>query len=455
MRQQASTSSIKRVSGPVSAHVFDLEREGKGCGRVRVYVFGDQHHRWDNLCPQPCSSSTPGDACVDIIRFVRAAVREAEREDGVDRHLDVFLEMPYVSRAGPLRDRWLKAIDVFFSSKKDPPKAEVFGRSSSASSAKTSSRSAASGALKKKWGMFGGAGDDRSVWRREAVAQAIGDAPEYVGVFAHLYREFRGRLYEEGRADTHSRFHYCDARQEPHVSRLFPVLDPVKFHKHFQTSEQLKEVLVAFLFSRDFPADVRRLCGSEVAGRLLLTEALSDGMHKVAKQFHALQPGKLKDAVKLYLNDRVEDAMRVVRDDLGFDRGAAALAAADEAKLSVHFQWLKEMREAKGQLYLALFPLAMTFAVHLVIMDAYLICRLARFCLQETAARKSGESVGIVYVGDTHAEYYAAFFKDYLGVQPSVCSKLHSSGDQPSRCTSLIEAPSSSCPTFGQAPMRL
>jgi hypothetical protein len=92
-----------RISGPVSAHVFDMPTGNEE--PTRLFVFGDAHNSFENLCA-PCDAA---DGCVDIVEFVRLAVGDAKLRG---RALDVFMEMPYVMRDGPSRRSWLASLDA-------------------------------------------------------------------------------------------------------------------------------------------------------------------------------------------------------------------------------------------------------------------------------------------------------------------------------------------------------
>ena len=424
------------VSGPVSAHVFQIPSGG------RVFIFGDEHVGYENLCA-PCGA---GNDCADIVTFVRRAV-DAARRDPTAKPLDVFMELPYVVKDGPERRRYVRAIDARMAH--DPvvfrPKKKTDGSNNN----------------KKTWRMWGGGGEGNAaaVDRAAMMARVLGDSPRYIGVFSQLYREFRDDFYpvddDAAFAKHNVRFHRCDARHESHVGRLLPFIDPVRFHRYVRTSDQLHEVLRAFLFARDFAGEIGRIFGTREAARVLL-HMDAGRPHKVAKQFHALPEGAAKAAVKRYLEDRLEDAVSVARSDLGFDGGPHVLAAAREAQSKArvrphqdHMLWLRQMRVLHGTFYEAFFPDVMRFAAQLLVMDAYLLCRLLRF----GCATPGG--VSIVYAGDTHAEYYASFFKDYLGLEPTVCSKLTSHRSLPEtsdRCVRL-SPPASQCTTFGRHPI--
>ena len=451
------------ISGPVSAHVFDV-------GNTRLFVFGDEHFAFDNLC-EPCDSRND---CKSIVRFIRGLVEDA-RQGGESEVLDVYMELPYVVRDGPGRRKWLKTLD------------EVMGRDPSRVFPSRSRASAQSKRVPSKpmWPFWGGSRSRTTNDNNNTdamVARVLGDSPKYIGVFSQLYREFRDDFYREDgnnddKATRNVRFHYCDARHEEHVQRILPFIDPARFHRYVRTSDQLREVLNAFLFSRDFPAEIRRIFGTREAARLLSWDGKhsndnsSINMHKVAKQFHSLPEGPIKAAAKRYLDDRIEDAVSVARLDLNFDEGPHILAAAAEAHASVtstekraamgpkaeDLAWLWRFRLAHGQYYAAFFPEVIRFSTHLLIMDAYLLCRMLRFSFPSSKDRR--RRTAVVYAGDAHSEYYVSFFKDYLGVSPSVCSKLGPPPDRATRstdrCVRMESVRKTQCATLGSRPANI
>ena len=465
------------ISGPVSAHVIDLPE-------CRIFVFGDEHFAYDNLC-EPCRAR---DGCNDVVRFVRRAasrVRRMNRARTGSAALDVFVELPYVVRDGPKRRRWLRLLDQIMS--KDPE--GVFPRRRSSSSPDSPSASGKRGPgggfrwhlprLAASAGGGGGGGNEEEEDANQAmVARVLDDAsPRYIGVISQLYREFRDDFYAADAMpppdaiigdQARARFHYCDARQEVHVARLLPIIDPARFHRYVRTSDQLRDVMRAFLFAPDFEREVKRIFGTREAARLLTRRTSRGagganagmGAHKVAKQFLALPEGRVRDAARRYLEDRLEDAVSVARLDLGFDRGPHILAASHSAQAKKvdaddHFEWLGKFRRLHGQYYEAFFPEVIKFSTHLLLMDAYLLCRLLRFCCCAPPTRAVVDRTAIVYAGDTHAEFYVAFFVDYLGVDPAVCAKL---GDRrgrdaaaTNRCVDMRPA-GRRCATLGAHP---
>ncbi len=433
------------ISGPVSLHAFDVPCDG-GSGTNRVFILGDEHRSYQNMC-RPCSAS---EGCRTILGFVDDAVRRA-RDGGTQ--LDVFVELPYVVRDGPLRTSWLRHIDSYMNQDSGRRLLESTDRAS-----------------------------------RKA---------RYIGMLSVLYHAYRGNLYDDDAksAEPNIRFHYADARLEPNVGELLP-FDPAdapdRLHTQYgvRTTAQLKQLLDAFLFSRNFPRDVERAAGP-LAARRIVTSALSSAppraptsrpsasaaknVHKIAKQFLRLPEGPVREAVRAYVADRADDAMAAARDDLGFDEGAHVLEAGRRARADAQAAvgapgasplWQQTVRLAHERFYRSFYRPVMQLAVHLVLMDAYLVARLARFCTRSEGA--GGES--IVYVGNAHAEYYVAFFTDYLGLAPVICqpigavpskrlkrpSRMSSGDSNLNRCLPIVRHDRrSTCPSLGSRPLSL
>ena len=366
-------AKVRHVSGPVSVHAFRIPR-----GELQhhdLLVFGDEHFSYDNQC-QPCDRL---EGCVQIaalIRELKAGALESRTT------LDVYLEMPYVAPRGKRRSHVIAFLD---GQMRDP-----------------SSRRRGEG---------------------------------YAGIFTKLYREFRGDLYEDaGRAKNPTvRFHYCDARSEPNVE-TFAVASPERvpwFHEHVNTADRMRELMRAFLFGASFANDMRALFGADAA----VEPSLSEGVHKVAKQFRSLRPGQTKDALRAFLETRIEELIVTLSDDVGF--GSIAAPARFFAKPDGD-EWADRLRSARCQLYQNAFAVAMLLGVRVLIMDAYLLCRLVRFST-ERAETAGGRSV--VYVGDDHARMYARFLTEQMKLPPSLS---HTRGAIPlspasgtSRCLSL------------------
>lgn len=385
-RQRRPLDAVRRVSGPVSVHAFDVPTLGGGAPN-RLYVFGDTHFSYDHQC----EACTPEHACTGIVEALRAQAVHA-RETGTT--LDVFLEMPYVAPRGPLR-------------------ASVVGRLDRAMRA-----DAAPG---------------------KAVLKLLGANPGYIGIFSLLYRAFARDLYpEEAGGDARRRggqdgpgavrFHHSDARFEPNVQRVMH-LAPARFHEGVSTPEHLRQLLHAVLFGKDWPRDLGALYGARAAARMLQRDTLSGPKRatlKVAKQYARLEEGSpdVARAVRAHLEERAEAVVSLFRDVVGLARGVAAIHALS-AKTQEGDDYsaglvLDLHRLFLGGFYVTAFRTAVMLAMEPLPMDAYLVCRMLRF-LTQRADTAGGTTV--VYVGDAHAEQYVRLLTHHMGLKAVVCKK--------------------------------
>lgn len=418
------------ISGPVSVYAFELPAT-----KHRVVLFGDWHFSYEHLC-KPCVREQ---GCATVTRFIREAAAHA-RARGTS--LDVYLELPYVVRDGPRRTRVIEALEGFMARDMGPR----------------------------------ARGKTPSALLNKLLHRIAGASSTYVGVFAQLYREFRADVYRDlddgaggrakrgrgSKAAQHDagegeggavRFHHADARYEPHVARLLNA-DVAWLRDHVRTIDRLRALLMAILFSRDFVGDVRRLLDAPTAAKVLDLDALSTldaahggagrPVHKIAKQFLRLRDGPVKTAARRWIEDRVDGLMRVLRDDVGFGAGSASRAAATTpASTDADAPWKDTVQEVREAAQAATLPLVMSLGVWVLLMDAYLACRMLRFALQRPDA-VGGMSV--VYVGDAHAQFYLHLLRDYMGVAPMTCqphalAPRRKAGqqeqDQPVRCVRL------------------
>lgn len=436
------TSKCSKVSGPVSVRAYDVPCGGGGSsGTNRVWIMGDEHFSYQNMC-KPCDAQG---VCCNVVSFVDDAVARAV---AAGTQLDVLLELPYVPRGGDERvlamRRWQRLMD-----------------------------------------------SDRGS-RLRKFKDGRKSRKSYLGMLAVLYHKYGWYVYDSGKGGTarrtgrkpsmaasNIRFHYADAREEPNVQAMLP-LAPDRLLRKVRTCGQIRQLLGAFLFSDDFARSVAGL-GLEPADPNALSALAPGGprvAHKVAKQFLRV-PQAAVGAAREYLDDRVGDAVEVLRADLGFDLGAGVLqrgmaaarqAAADTAAGRVpHMMhgvmpmWLQRVRGLHEQFFRRSYRSVMQLAVHLLIMDAYLLCRLLRYCCRPQAA--GGEC--IVYAGNTHAEYYAEFFESYLGLRPVVCrplqqvatvrrlSRMMPWDSNLSRCADIKgpPPPHGACQTVGRRPL--
>ena len=379
----------RRISGPVSVHAFDLPTAGGGAPN-RLYVFGDEHFSYDHQC---AACDPPG--CASIAAFIERLV-DAARAGGV-KSLDVYMEIPYVGR--PNRTQAVRHWD---------------------------DRLRANAAPGRKL--------------KDLVKRMVGESPHYIGIFSVLYRKFHSELYPaEGRHARPAagappvRFHYCDARAEPNVQAMFRgegdrAAGLWLLATRAGTPEGLRDLLHAFLFSRDFPADAARAIGADSSSPAadalrtrIVPAALSGTTHKVAKQFLSLPPGPARDAAERYLKERVEHVVGILR-DAGLEVASGLLrrrlqAAAGSGANPMDAPLADFLGTLRNSTLLALAEtvgVAMYLAVQLVIMDAYLLCRMLRFSTQPGG-------VSVVYAGDSHSMYYVDFLRRYAGLLPAVC----------------------------------
>ena len=404
------------VSGPISVHAFDLpvsvgkqanKTSTKGAATTitttnRLYIFGDEHFSFNELC-SPCKRSR---GCKFITDFIRDRVSEAQR---TGRSLDVFMEMPYVPSRGPMRRHLLSDWDKLMRMNASPQK--------------STSDSAGAAALFKR--IFGSVPVNRQ------------SASVYVGVFSQLWKEFYHHLYDDDFKRHHAkasnvRFHYCDARYEPNVKRILPI-QPRWVHEKLPTLDKIKRVMNAFVFGKDFERDIAAVMTEGEASRVIVRETLSDKQHKIAKQFHKLEDGPIKTALRKYINDRIDEIIDILKHDVCFEDGAHIISHGrggrrgesneDSKESSRHDPWLPTLRAQHAMFYESAFEVTVRLGLWLILMDVYLICRLLRFAAQRPSSR-GGTS--IVYVGDAHAEFYVHFFKKYLDMVPVICRDRHS-----------------------------
>jgi hypothetical protein len=190
-----------------------------------------------------------------------------------------------------------------------------------------------------------------------------------------------------------------------------------------RSSEGVRAFVSAFVFGTDFIADMTGLFGVELATKLIDKEALSAlgagkrCVHKIAKQLHALHDGPLKAAVKGYLAERIDEVVRIMHRDVAFDLHNEEASTMMTPVPS----WLGLLQKWQSEYYTAAFVVAMRLGVQVLLMDAYLVCRMLRFSVQASV----GESTSIVYVGDAHAEFYVRLLRDHLHIRPFLSVPMH------------------------------
>ena len=380
------TPVVNQVSGPVSLYAFDIGSNGgsSGGGSSRIMVFGDMHFSNRNMC-SPCVRA---DGCASVLDFIDERSAKAEARGTT---LDVFLELPYVPPPAA-RTRRARAVNHAVVHLGAPPPSGV------------------------GVGIGMRRGDIIAMLRKVGVGPAA-PSPRYVGLLGDMMRRYKDRLYptsplqnQQQQQQQQQRFHYADIRSDPNIHALLPVAPEAAATG---TIDGLRQLMHAFLFSADFVADVIACCGqgARVVRDGLTTlapppskQGVGTGtwVHRIAKQFHALPGGPVKDAVRAYLTMRVEEVLDIMRNDVGMGSRPAVAAR--------YYDWLDHVRSARAQCYAFGYKTAMHLGVWVVMMDAYLLCRMLRFL--------GPGSETIVYVGDAHAEFYARFFVEYMGLRP-------------------------------------
>jgi len=241
-----------KISGPVSMHTFNLPTHGH-----EVIIFGDVHFSYDNLCPQPCQKPE----CETITAFFQRYVASA-KDSG--RSLDVYVELPYVHRSNPLKQRQVDGVEKAVS-ENVLDLSEILPR-------------------KKKRMMS-------------------------IGILGHLFRVFGKHLYDDNTKvigdAVNVRFHYADARYEQNMARLIPAdVDRLVARLGDDDGSRIVRVLAAMIFGSAFGPSL-----SLEDQAMVFPESLSTWrgrkVHKVAKQFMKLPQGTLKDRLRLYLEMRV------------------------------------------------------------------------------------------------------------------------------------------------------
>lgn len=150
-----SGSRIHKMSGPASVTVLHVQIPVSPGARPRscvMYLMGDIHFSFDNMCPP--SKCVPKKGCVDIGRFLHNVTSEPALR-AISLETDVFMEVPFG--------------DI----------------------------------MKKKKNQTKGDSSDPH----------IKDFGERAGILGWMYKHFSNRLYAHGRSSTRlGRFHFVDVR---------------------------------------------------------------------------------------------------------------------------------------------------------------------------------------------------------------------------------------------------
>jgi hypothetical protein len=344
-------ATVTHISGPISAHVYDVP-----FGRSpphRVYLFGDAHYSVRNQC-SPCDRTR---GCAHVTEFIRELV-ESARPPGVD----VYLELPHVPR--------------------------------------TDNRSAVRSIRRR----FFSQPRPKGLLHR-LVQGSEEQKAQYVGVLGDMFARFGRRVYDHnGQQADVSRFHYADIRTEANVRTCFPPRKPHTWlMQHVSTCDGVAKLMGAFLFGTDFVSDVRLACSGD--GRTLVTlgplsrlSPSSPLIHKIAKQFHKL-PAVLKERARAFLQPRIDELVNVLR-DIGYD------AVAPKHNID---SWLQQLSQAHMTFVTQAVGLVVRFGFRVLLMDAYLLCRLLRYM--------AAGGTSVIYVGDAHAEVYSRFLMEHMSAR--------------------------------------
>lgn len=367
--------SVRRISGPVSYHIFQY-----AINLNTIFLFGDVHFSHNNQCIE-CHRDK---SCFHIVDAVKYFEEDAHRRNTT---FDVLMEFPFVSGKGPDRDQFLAKLDQHF--------------------IKNSKSSAAS----------------------RMLLRLFGKSTQYIGIFSSLYKHFAHRFYYHPPGHNQIRFHYADARFEYNVRRFFSPVS-VKwiymFHNSIKSITQFRRLLEVFLIGyrsrRSFQDQISEIFGPDHPP---LNQSLSSKrpggpktLHKIAKQVYKLPPD-LRAKVEAFISDKLDNICAILSEDIQYEDGIRLLnikhASRDRAGLQDGT--LAYIRAYRLKHYMAFFSIFMELITQTVMMDVYLLARL----LFNASRPESAHGVTLVYAGDYHISVYADFFNRYLNMQPLGC----------------------------------
>jgi hypothetical protein len=301
-----------------------------------IIIFGDMHFSYTGMC-KPCNPRE----CETITLFI-------ERYAKTKKSLDVFLELPYVTRNKVIKKMWVNQIDTV---------------------------------------------TQRNVDNLQYIDH--GEGERVIGIIGHLFRVFKKNLYDDETKMTGNvrnvRFHYADARHEHNVVRMIPS-DVDRLIK--QTDGDIGRIVTtmrAMIFGIDFASSLSSLTVRErqITFPFSLSTWRGRPVHKVAKQFLKLPAGEMKNKLKSYLEGRLEDVERTIRNIKQTKARATQIPLNDE----------------------------MLIYIRTIIMDAYLLSRMMYYAnLDRTVGGAS-----IVYVGHSHSIEIVKFLRDSIGLQLISC----------------------------------
>lgn len=438
-----------RISGPVSLHAFNVPCLNGGTNSV--LLMGDVHHSEENQCGR-CKEDA---SCATLVELIESLELHCIRT-GVS--FDVFMEFPYVVREGYLRDAVVDATSRMFeadrleansTSKPGPVRAmaaSVVGMSSF-------HIGVFSGLFEKFGHRFYGNRDRTHASHASHALHAADQSRTGAPLPPRVEKAARGQNGVVGNSDaavglmplsdpleTNVRYHYSDARKDPNVWVFVepPLVRPDSieadkeallrwvddFHVDVPDSTTHRQLMEAFLYSTDFPSEMRRVFGPNANVVDAALSSLHPGdspptIHKIAKQFHKLDP-RLQPIVKNYIDARLDELTWILDEEIGYDQAARQMADPEATLRPSLTDTADEMMQVHRDLRLGShIPNFVYFASLLnpvVLMDAYLLCRLLRYA----TAPSSAGGYTVVYAGDSHIEYYAAFFEKFMGIRPTI-----------------------------------
>lgn len=430
---------VHRVSGPVSAFVFDLPTHNTSSASRphRIYIFGDVHFSYANTC-RGCSSDP---ACITIMDFVDRLA--ASVQVGNIASLDVHVELPLLK--GVTRPGRLKAFDAFIRQ-----------------NASTGRRAKAAAAEK--------------ATKRGGGADAV---PSIVGIISLLYHKYGQFAYhvQPSPIPASIRFHADDARDEENARVVFhpskrTIDSLLQFHTRLPTAADVMILMRVFLFSEDFVGDLARLLPAVKPVLSALTHISGDRyVHKIATQFLKLPTTALRERVRSFVEVRLTDLETLLRRDLAYDdaaqsmvsltslaslaspkSGAAIGRKSKQTKQSrgpkkdgvptmdedlARYAYSAKLRRLRAYLSSAFSPEEGVFNLPLrtLLMDTYLLCRMLRF------AYASPGGVSIAYTGDRHSAFYVTFLRHEMKLAPVVCHVRRATTPSPAPATVSARAP--------------
>jgi len=341
------------ISGPVSVHVFSNN----------IIILGDAHFSDENMC-SPCLKSSGCETIDDMFhRFV-------DESNAHNRHLDVHIELPYVS---PVSKNWQHRGSIL----------DTLGYISRLNSpASAAAEPVAPDAL------------HRAVSARR------------LGMLGRLYHNFKDYLYDDdsksdpaddSKSERHVRFHYIDIRMEPNIDAL---------PQYMKTANDMHARLTSLIFGNYSDTDAALmpfLAYKQSLSTHTSRANVTRTVHKVTKQYLKLMDHPVATEmfpnVTAYLQDRIHELVEASRIQMQLSDRSIASDSSALGRDALFF-----------------------------ITDAYLLCRALFY-----AAEHPGGTTA-VYVGGQHAECIVTYMMHYEHQRPSLCHKLRRIKNNFNRC---------------------